>query len=231
VVASASKSTVVASASKSTVVASASKSTVVASASVTTAVPVAVVSSTNALPSSSLIVGYKWAKSILKDEFRSISQSDETRKSRGSGRGGNEQGSEQGSGDNDNGGSSDSGSGGGSSHSTITAARNLMLSRRQGQLKPLVIPSSGTMAECMRFDDLLVPGDSDTVIIPHAEQLEAFRLSLLWNHIVVLPTGYGKTLIACLVIHRMVLLNPGINNVSLTFHRPFKVTLATRIEQ
>eukprot|EP01041_Mallomonas_annulata_P008841 gene8841-18310_t len=74
--------------------------------------------------------------------------------------------------------------------------------------QPLIYPNSEqcplTLEECLSWTDLL----ANRNIIPKEEQLAAFRKALVCNHIVILPTGFGKTLIACLVIHRMVKLNP-----------------------
>jgi hypothetical protein len=40
------------------------------------------------------------------------------------------------------------------------------------------------------------------------EQLQAFHMALQWNMAVVFPTGFGKTFVASLVMHRFRLLNP-----------------------
>jgi len=55
-----------------------------------------------------------------------------------------------------------------------------------------------------QYSDLLDPGCKKT---PHPEQVEAFHLALQRHAIVVFPTGFGKTLVASLVMHRFHLLN------------------------
>eukprot|EP01034_Spumella_vulgaris_P021530 gene21530-27565_t len=53
--------------------------------------------------------------------------------------------------------------------------------------------------------DLFVAGSP---LVPHRFQIEAYRLSLMGNLIVVIPTGAGKTLIAAMTMRRMKMLNP-----------------------
>ena len=85
-------------------------------------------------------------------------------------------------------------------------------SRRLPSMKllPTVTPTSpecppAERSTCMdwRVDCL----DSRAGFVPRPEQIEAFRLCMLHNHIVVLPTGFGKTLIASMVMAKMEKLN------------------------
>lgn len=73
---------------------------------------------------------------------------------------------------------------------------------------PLRTPTShgANIEEFLRWDDCL---DECCPLKPRQEQLDAYRRCVLHNHVVVLPTGFGKTLIASLVMARMISMNPG----------------------
>jgi len=81
---------------------------------------------------------------------------------------------------------------------------------------PLVTPLSPacplSREDCLDWRDCV---DKLSGLTPRAEQIEAFRLCVLQNHIVVLPTGLGKTLIASMVMKRMAMLNPSPGRLAL----------------
>jgi len=82
--------------------------------------------------------------------------------------------------------------------------------RADSGLPELLIGKKSSIATCkaekvehFHWEKLLKSNKS-----PKPAQLESFYLSLLKNLIILIPTGFGKTMIASLVIKRMKLLNP-----------------------
>ena len=76
------------------------------------------------------------------------------------------------------------------------------ITRPAGEFFPLNL---NFIAEDYRYEDLIIDGNK----IPRREQLIAFVLSLRRNRLISLPTGFGKTLIASLIMHRFLKTNPG----------------------
>lgn len=81
---------------------------------------------------------------------------------------------------------------------------------------PLVTPTSPNcplpLGACLEWRDCV---DELSGFTPRREQIDAFRRCVLHNHIVALPTGFGKTLIASMVMARMASLNPAPGRLAL----------------
>ena len=84
---------------------------------------------------------------------------------------------------------------------------------------PLVTPTEigceMPMEECLDWRRGLLDPLCSVIECPRPQQIEAFQRCMLHNHIVVLPTGSGKTLVAAMVMKRMVQLNPAPGRLAL----------------
>eukprot|EP01034_Spumella_vulgaris_P022923 gene22923-29101_t len=92
----------------------------------------------------------------------------------------------------------------GASATNFSSANNVQYYRFVNVILPDIRKNSGARdLSIFEWSDLIF-----TDFAPRDYQIEAFRLSLIHNLIVVIPTGAGKTLIAAMTMHRMKVLNP-----------------------
>jgi hypothetical protein len=80
------------------------------------------------------------------------------------------------------------------------------------------------------YSDLIDPL-RDPKVTPKKEQLSAFKCALLHNTIAVLPTGFGKTLIAAMVMSRIKKINPNHIPLMLVDRVPLVFQQAEAIER